>query len=633
MSAYRFDIDALRALAVGLVVLFHTGLGFSGGYVGVDVFFVISGFLIIGIIHRDSRAGTFSLAEFFRRRIRRIAPASMVMTAIVLVFGVLILEPPSLRSLASTAIANQVFLQNFYFVRHVDYFEKAAELMPLLHTWSLAVEEQFYLLIPFAIFLLRGSRVRWLVFLVVVFVVSLAMSVVLTTSEPHVSFFLLPSRAWELAAGGILAVHGCRMRAGWASEVVAWLGIGMILIASLLFGSETEFPGFLASVPVFGTILVIYAGGGSASGLFHWICRSKLVSFLGRASYSIYLWHWPIIAYYRYYFGIDLDWQEGVMLALCSIGAGWLSYRYVETTVRFTTISLSGLVKRTCAVSLVLIGVGIFCRSDLANVRCRWYFTEQRLVDIQEFGISDYASSSLAKVVSKAESDQHLSGHIVLWGDSHGMSLEPILRSVAKEAGLDFASALRAGTPPLRRFVNTAFDSGQSCESFTHEILETITTGKPELVILVARWEAYFDGAIGSIPDLSGDRRPAVRDALAEVIAELQEAEIEVAIVLDPPRVEDGVERRYFVRELWGCDSASESDLEFVAMDEQQAIHRMIREIDVPVLDPWPVIVNPNSLNGAIPPGGWYLDFNHISTKLGRLCFRQRLVSIVETRR
>ena len=263
---HRPEIDLLRTIAVGLVVLYHAGLGFPGGYVGVDVFVVISGFLIINLIFRGSCKGTFKLTEFFRRRIRRLAPASIVMIGCTLVAGFLLLEPAQLRSLGSSAIANQFFLQNFYFSKKADYFCTASELMPLLHTWSLAVEEQFYLLIPCIAFLLRGSRARWLAFLGLVLVGSFVTSVLRTPLSPQAAFFLLPSRAWELAVGGIVAILGKSMRASFWSESASWVGVGLIAFASLTLDSETEFPGFLAGLPVVGTLLVIIGAGGHHSG-------------------------------------------------------------------------------------------------------------------------------------------------------------------------------------------------------------------------------------------------------------------------------------------------------------------------------------------------------------------------------
>lgn len=194
-KSYRAEVDLLRVIAVGVVVLFHAELGFSGGYVGVDVFFVISGFLIIRAIFSDSRNAQFSLAEFFRRRIRRLAPASLAMIAITLTAGLLLLDPKSLRSLGTSAVANQFFIQNFLFSRHTDYFGTAADLMPLLHTWSLAVEEQFYLLVPIAAIFLRGSRRNWLGFLALIILVSFSTSVFLTPTHPQEAFFFLPTRA------------------------------------------------------------------------------------------------------------------------------------------------------------------------------------------------------------------------------------------------------------------------------------------------------------------------------------------------------------------------------------------------------------------------------------------------------
>ncbi|MDG2021323.1 MAG: acyltransferase family protein, partial [Phycisphaerales bacterium] len=523
----------------------------------------------------------------------------------------------------------QVFLQNFYFVKHVDYFGEAAELMPLLHTWSLAVEEQFYLLIPFVIFLLRGSRARWLVFLALVFVGSLAISAVLTPADPRASFFLLPSRAWEIAAGGIVAVHGGTMRPSKLSELTAWLGIGGILIASLVFGRQTEFPGFAACLPVAGTLLVIFAGGGLSSGWFRRISRSRIILLLGSSSYSIYLWHWPIVAYYRYYFGIEIGWPAGILLVLASVGTGWLSYKYIETPFRDTNSPLLRLATRTFSVSLLLICVGFFFRSSLANSRCDWYFAEQKLSDISQFGVSDFSSTSLAAAQDSKNIDPDARRHVVAWGDSHGMVLQPVFQSIASEFDLRLDGVFRAGTPPIRDFVNDNFATGQSVESFTADVIEAISCVKPDVVILVARWEAYFNGDIDSVESGEADRVSAIRDGLTSTVIELQETGAEVIIMLDPPRVAGGIERRYFVRRLWGCESTPASDVAAVALQEHRDVHAIIEKIGeeygVSVLDCAHSVTESGFSDVDIDMNSRYLDNNHLTTVMAESCFRDVL--------
>lgn len=269
-SAYRPDVDGLRAVAVLAVLLYHAGFSaLPGGYVGVDIFFVISGFVITTAIQPDLAGGRFYLRDFYERRIRRIFPPLFVMVAVSLVLGWLVLMPDDLKRLGQSSVANAAFLSNFYFVKVSGYFGVSAAAKPLLHTWSLAVEEQFYLLLPLYMLLFKRwstDVMRWLT--LALFALSLLLAAVATRFEPTLSFFMLPTRAWELLAGVMLAqgmVPAPRnVKDEWAR---ALLGIGLIAFAVLVYSEKTVFPGLAALPPVLGTALIISAGmrGGGAS--------------------------------------------------------------------------------------------------------------------------------------------------------------------------------------------------------------------------------------------------------------------------------------------------------------------------------------------------------------------------------
>ncbi|MGU0871138.1 acyltransferase family protein, partial [Pseudomonas aeruginosa] len=262
---YRRDIDGLRALAILSVVFYHLGLGgFTGGYVGVDVFLVISGYLITSIIRRDRQAGRFSFVDFWARRARRILPALFVMMAVSLAAGWFLMEPRDYEQLGRSVRYQTMFASNILFWKQDGYFDAASEFKPLLHTWSLSVEEQFYILFPLLLAAISGRLLRWrLAILLAVLALSLAASVWAVSQRPGSAFFLLPMRAWELLAGAALALlpGASRGHSQWSLQLAATLGIAAILLPVFFYDSDTPFPGLAALPAVLGTALLIWANG------------------------------------------------------------------------------------------------------------------------------------------------------------------------------------------------------------------------------------------------------------------------------------------------------------------------------------------------------------------------------------
>lgn len=334
---YRPEIDGLRAVAVIPVILFHGGFaGFQGGFVGVDVFFVISGYLITTLLVHELQSGSFSLLGFYERRARRILPALFLMMAISVPLAWLLMAPPQLDLFAKSLLAVLAFGSNILFWQEESYFAPSAEENPLLHTWSLAAEEQFYLLYPLALMALwgRGER-RVLGVIVAVAVASLALSHWGAQAFPSANFYLLPSRAWELLVGAIVAL-ALRGRpglvAGRLGDLAAFVGLVAIAAAVLLFDEATPFPSLYALLPVVGTALVILfaRGEGLAGGLL----RLSPVVGLGLLSYSAYLWHQPLFAFARIADGEMPSVGVRLALAVFSFVLAYFSWRFVETPVR-----------------------------------------------------------------------------------------------------------------------------------------------------------------------------------------------------------------------------------------------------------------------------------------------------------
>ena len=354
--AYRADIDGLRAVAVVPVVLFHAGLpGFSGGYVGVDIFFVISGFLITGIIAREVDEARFSLWHFYERRARRILPALFAMIAFVLVAASLLYLPADYADVPRSALAALFFAGNLWFFTQAGYFQQTAETMPLLHTWSLGVEEQFYIFFPLALMLIAAAMPRWRTALVwVAFALSLALAVLTQNAGDGFAFYFLPARAWELLAGSLLALGAIpAIRGRVLREGAALAGLAAIIFAVVLYNESTVFPGITALLPVLGSALLIHSARGTRVGA---VLGSRAFVWIGLISYSLYLWHWPLIVFAIYAKGAPLDfWQSAGIVAL-SVVVSWASLVWIETPWRDRERHSRGRVFAFSAAGLVVLG-------------------------------------------------------------------------------------------------------------------------------------------------------------------------------------------------------------------------------------------------------------------------------------
>jgi peptidoglycan/LPS O-acetylase OafA/YrhL len=333
---YRQEIDGLRAVAVVSVILFHAGFGkLSGGFVGVDVFFVISGYLITTLILEERAAGAFSLRRFYERRARRILPALYVMTVACIPFAMWLMLPDEGADFFRATIAVLLFVSNFWMWQHSGYFQPSSDTNPLMHTWSLAVEEQYYLLFPLLLLWLWRFGPRALATAVVLLVgASLGLAEIGWRVAPETSFFLLPTRAWELGVGSLTALAMFRNTAalpGWLAELGAAAGLVAILVAVAAFGPATPFPGLFALLPVLGAAAFIRcAGQGTLAGRLLGLPPLRLV---GLISYSAYLWHQPLFAFARIGLESPGRWQM-LALAFLSLVLAALSWRFVEQPFR-----------------------------------------------------------------------------------------------------------------------------------------------------------------------------------------------------------------------------------------------------------------------------------------------------------
>ena len=359
--SYRPEIDGLRAVAIVPVVLYHAGLSWvSGGFVGVDVFFVISGYLITSIILAERRAGRFSLTNFYARRIRRIFPALFVMMAACYPIAFAVMGPKGMEEFAGSVIAATLFLANVFFYDVSGYFATAAEVKPLWHTWSLAVEEQFYLVFPALVLLTwrLGAR-RQVAILAALAGLSLALAQWdIAQGKSDRAFFMLQTRLWELMAGALAAFwlatpRGQALRANGRLRHGALPGLGFILFAVVAYDRETRFPGLAAVPPVLGAVLVVLCA--TPQSLAGRLLSLRPMVFVGLVSYSLYLWHVPLLVFARIGTGRE---DVALMLGVCALafGLAWLSWHHVERPIRRMQALPARRLFGTAALAMALLG-------------------------------------------------------------------------------------------------------------------------------------------------------------------------------------------------------------------------------------------------------------------------------------
>lgn len=356
---YRPEIDGLRAIAVIPVILFHAGIPlFSGGFVGVDIFFVISGYLITTIILGELEAGRFSIVQFYERRARRILPALFVVVVTCLPVAWLWLMPSDVNELSSSVVAVLAFVSNIFFWQQSDYFDAATELKPLLHTWSLGVEEQFYVLFP--IFLLLGwrlGRTRLVVLLTIAALLSLALAEYAASRKPVAAFFLLPTRGWELAVGALIAFYSGGKQGNQFSPTLSRslsvVGLALITLAVLVFNKDTPFPGLNALVPTVGAgLLILSAWPGTLVGK---LLGSRILVGIGLISYSAYLWHQPLLAFARHRSFTDPGAVLIAWMIVLTFGLAYVTWRFVEQPFRRKGVFTRRFVWNFSLVSSVII--------------------------------------------------------------------------------------------------------------------------------------------------------------------------------------------------------------------------------------------------------------------------------------
>lgn len=350
---YRKDIDGLRAIAILAILVFHIDPRFSGGFIGVDVFFVISGFLITGIIWRAFENQSFSFSEFYLKRIRRLFPALFVTLFLSFIFVLAFGLNNEIEMYGKSVLSSLYYVSNMFFYTQSGYFDSDLELNPLLHTWSLSVEEQFYIIFPVFIFFIFKKKHNAIYYLLAFFFLSFILSEALIHIDSSAAFFLAPSRFWQFLTGSIIAIYAYKLTLNKiTSESIAFIGACLIIASLALFSKETSFPGIYAILPTLGTALLII-GGRNGTTVSYKFLASPIPKFFGNISYSLYLWHWPIIVFYKILLFPELQKEDKLIIFFLSILAGYLSWKFIEQPTRKISIKK----RKVMLINLSLISI------------------------------------------------------------------------------------------------------------------------------------------------------------------------------------------------------------------------------------------------------------------------------------
>ncbi len=579
-SRYRPDIDGLRAIAVLLVVGFHAfPTAFPGGFIGVDVFFVISGFLISGILFDEIENGRFSLLWFYVRRIRRIFPALILVTIAVLWFGWISLFPSEYKTLGLHATEGAAYVLNFFLWAESGYFDRAAETKPLQHLWSLAVEEQFYILWPLLLVGLRRLHVGWFASIAVVTVGSFLANVIVTRHSPETAFYFSPTRTWELSTGALLAL-AVRNRGGASPRdrrLLAPAGIVLLVAGVILIAPDTAFPGFWALLPVTAAILVIAAGSNA------WV-NLRLLSYpplvwIGLISYPLYLWRWPLLTYLRIILGEEPRIMPRLIAVALSLLLAWLTFEFVEKRIRFNFTSRKAVLLLAVNSAVFLFGIyvgatgGVPGRGISEQLASADVFRGSRKSDASCKRLLDISLPADAVCITNSPEPK-----ILFVGNSHAMALNSAIYTGDFDAKSLLIGAHGCSVYPKLHYTPTFEHSfGNNCTAIAEAAIGAAMQLPSLETIIIAMNAAKVRADVHSIFDIDGvplSEREAFSQGNGAMIHAMQKAGKRVVFSIDTPRLTRAPEsclRRLWFMEPAGCvmtrelhDSARAAYLEAV---------------------------------------------------------------------
>jgi len=541
---YRADIDGLRAIAILSVLIFHIDYNYlSGGFVGVDIFFVISGFLITGIIKTEvESSGKFSFSNFYIRRVRRLFPAMLVVFILTSVFSVLILSPTHLASFGGSLVSSVLSLSNLFFWIEADYFDTSANIKPLLHTWSLSVEEQFYFFWPLTLLLLLKFKNRKITYFAMFLLVVLSFYMNDRFDDGSLSFinnylpeykeyfadgkstifFLLPFRTYEFIFGAsVVWLSAYTLKSRYLYDILFFLGLSLIIYSIFFFNDKMLFPSYYGILPTLGTALLIYSGKYSR---FNFLLSNKLFVSIGLISYSLYLVHWPIIVFVNYLFN-DLTVYDQLLILIASILLAILSYRYIEQP--FRKKSNNRIKNALKYISLILIIVLLWSGYNMYNNNgWEWRINSpvkfEKVGDSKDFHRKFYGGEGYPYVGNTVSTTNP--ADIVVLGDSHARHyMEGLYKVIAKpnNYNLYIASTSCILLPGFTR-VTKGNNFDEICPNRLKNGIDFIKKGKNPVVILSESW--LFQLSVADLLDKNGKRmnKKVTADDVIEGIKKLK---------------------------------------------------------------------------------------------------------------
>ncbi|MGE0350259.1 acyltransferase family protein [Hydrogenophaga sp.] len=645
---YRKDIDSLRAFAIIPVVLFHAGISFiPGGFVGVDVFFVISGFLISKIIIREVQEEQFSILRFYERRARRIIPALIAVIGITMIFGWVVFKPEEVDALGKSAIAAIGFSSNLWFWQSaLEYFGPAVESAPLLHTWSLAVEEQFYIFFPLLIIFIHRHTSQHLGKIIIgIVVASFLLAAFMVHWKPSATFYLLPTRAWELGIGSILAIYSARIKFESTAlrEIAAASGILLLSLPFFFYSKSMPFPGWTALAPCLGAAILIALGHGNPVRTLSFMQWAPLV-FIGKISYSLYLIHWPITVFTKYLSNTTtLSQSMAISVISASVLGAVFSWRFIEQPFRTSASSTIKILGYSGGAMGLVAGL-TFCVVTLDSWKFRLPSEQQAIVDAandrattpqncspiwMEFGLCPIG-------IPTEKSGPY---DFILMGDSHALSISDEIDESARIAGKS-GLMMNMICPPL---------SGVSrlieprCTDFTEAVLkEVLKRADLRTVILHARWAYYESGTdVDGRTDTDTYNLLLVRDemdkagsnphriferGLRRTIQQLLDSGRRVVIIEGVPEVGWNVPNALILKERWGIQPPEAPSLEAVRARQSGAksVFNQFKEHPrVHLIDPIPAMCNNDRCQVELAGIPAYYDGNHLTKSAATDIFRE----------
>ncbi|MGE0289249.1 MAG: acyltransferase family protein [Bradyrhizobium sp.] len=617
----RPEIDGLRAVAVVPVILFHAGAGgFGAGFLGVDIFFVISGFLITRIIIDDLDDGSFSILNFYERRARRILPALTLVCLACLPFAWLWMPPRELADFGNSLAAVGLFASNVFFWKETGYFAAAAELKPLLHTWSLAVEEQYYVIVPIALMLLWKLGYRTALGLLVLgFVASLALAEWGARHVPSAAFYLLPTRAWELLIGAIGAVVMSRVEVR-PSNVLSMAGLVLVIGALIFLWPDTPTPSLWTLLPTAGTVLILVFGRTGA--LVARLLSLKPVVGIGLISYSAYLWHQPLLAFARIRNGEDATgWLLWGLIAVTFLLA-WASWKYVEEPVRRRKIgpTLSSLqVVGVAAVCLVIVcAAGLSLHSGYPDRVAPSGVAFAEIAKFEDNLAGNYGLDQSCESNSFPVSGKCFTGNepeMVLWGDSYAMHLAQALAS--SKSAPSMAQFTRSQCAPFPGFaVEYIGRDIRDCIAFNDAVLKWIVNTETVRVVVIS---SPFEKATRSLFGRDGHRisedraEQAIVESIASLSQTLRDHGKKLVVVSPPPSLGHDIGVCDLRRRING-EPETTCDMPLVEVKLHQSEPRaLLSKLGVPVLWIESLTCGKQSCAATIEGLNLYRDSGHLS--------------------